>query len=1271
MSYMGKKPRLFSTHLKDNSDTMQNFADYTSLYSSKGIPWIFTKDGRMVPMALSAGGYTRNYIARPFAIEQTLDAAPVDWTVTGATLTAKAKPADTDLRVSGGAFECDINVSTALDNFAIPCITITDPVDITAEYCVSFEYIRTAGSWSDGDMGVYLFDGVTLQPVSPLYLADSATAATFTGRCPTSGLAPTHLVIMSIEAGVTATFKVSNLSVVPSSGLELATVGAASESLMSGFIEWYDAGTFYAVSGADFTIKIGGRGRIKGAPVFWDGDTAADTVTLTTGKAYYIGYDASRSIVAIDASSIVTANRKETYDNLVDLYSNHVILFTSWYDGTVHHVVKENHPYGVPVTTSIDQHITRGTIFTWTGAVLEVNDAVNAKINITGEDCLSDHGLETRVPNLTAPVVMGVYKDASSSEAVALTPSDSLPAQTVAALGGTYSLSGAEYALGALYVLKDDLQTGSPSPQVHMLLSSTYYASALLAAQSLGTSDAPDMSNFVAPEEWMALEPAIVGFVIVCDGTVDGNKIPDLNGAGFAHGVRPYKASIANVFSAGAVNVANAVDVALDATLFDKALASKPTDVQGAMEVIDEMLGTGVDNRVMRFDMSGTDTKAQSSGVTLDDDDNMSGLKSVGLVTGGTAATTKITLDGTTWQFGLDTTVKSSISEAGAAFFATSTTTPIVYGSAASGGNLELTSTSHGTKGNVYIGASGAIATFASTGDTTIGAASGNQTHIIRSGGATVVTVTQAAITLAQPTTIGGFDSPLTITGTSVTHMDMVFDRTSSVGVGSRVLGIHGVASAQDSGHTTIMQIIGTTAGTTGGKVGGRYILYLKPDNVTSLAAVLDITHTGATTIGAASGNQTHIIRSGGATVVTVTQAAVTLAQPTTVSSTLTVNGDGTNTGLAVSSGNAVTIGPAASYSNIQHVLRGNWKLGSHTSYDAGSTNYTYIGGKESGIQIRALSGGSQHTVSLSAGYYGNTTNNYYSTEDRPAAVLAVAQAASSVLTGPALVLTLGQSTAHAADSPMLMTKTGLQINHSGDTTIGVDSGNQTHIIRSGGTDMLTITHQTITAKSPTGAACFRVWDSGATDSTDANPYIEFGHGSTFTRTGWVGFGNSLNTDMSVMNSVGSAFNIFLGATEYVRFTTTTAKITMEPGAGTYPVKWATGGVITYDNSYSKTKDNIRDSVYGLDAILALTPRQFEYKDSGRSDVGFIAEEVHAVIPELTPLLPESQVIKDGEDVLVPAGVNYDRLTSVLVKAVQEQQDIIENLKARIEALEG
>jgi hypothetical protein len=84
------------------------------------------------------------------------------------------------------------------------------------------------------------------------------------------------------------------------------------------------------------------------------------------------------------------------------------------------------------------------------------------------------------------------------------------------------------------------------------------------------------------------------------------------------------------------------------------------------------------------------------------------------LETGGTAASTKLTLSGTTWQFGLDTTVKSSITEAGAfsgvtGVFATSVTSPIIYGGSGNGDDLTLESTS-GTKSGSLInfGASGA-----------------------------------------------------------------------------------------------------------------------------------------------------------------------------------------------------------------------------------------------------------------------------------------------------------------------------------------------------------------------------------------------------------------------------------------------------------------------------------------------------------------------------------------------------------------------------------
>jgi hypothetical protein len=108
-------------------------------------------------------------------------------------------------------------------------------------------------------------------------------------------------------------------------------------------------------------------------------------------------------------------------------------------------------------------------------------------------------------------------------------------------------------------------------------------------------------------------------------------------------------------------------------------------------------------------------------------------------------------------------------------------------------------------------------------------------------------------------------------------------------------------------------------------------------------------------------------------------------------------------------------------------------------------------------------------------------------------------------------------------------------------------------------------------------------------------------------------------------------------------------------GAGTNAVKYSTvTGALTYETSSARYKDNIRDSIYGLDAVMAMRSAQFEYKDTGRSDVGLIAEELQPIIPELVG------VNKNGE----ADSVSYDRMVSVLVKAVQELKAEFDAYKA-------
>ncbi len=72
-----------------------------------------------------------------------------------------------------------------------------------------------------------------------------------------------------------------------------------------------------------------------------------------------------------------------------------------------------------------------------------------------------------------------------------------------------------------------------------------------------------------------------------------------------------------------------------------------------------------------------------------------------------------------------------------------------------------------------------------------------------------------------------------------------------------------------------------------------------------------------------------------------------------------------------------------------------------------------------------------------------------------------------------------------------------------------------------------------------------------------------------------------------------------------------------------------------------------------LDTVMSLEGVEFTWKDSGERDFGFIAQDVQKVVPK---------AVHTGGDGV--QGVDYSRLTSVLVEAVKAQQVQIEELKA-------
>jgi hypothetical protein len=98
-------------------------------------------------------------------------------------------------------------------------------------------------------------------------------------------------------------------------------------------------------------------------------------------------------------------------------------------------------------------------------------------------------------------------------------------------------------------------------------------------------------------------------------------------------------------------------------------------------------------------------------------------------------------------------------------------------------------------------------------------------------------------------------------------------------------------------------------------------------------------------------------------------------------------------------------------------------------------------------------------------------------------------------------------------------------------------------------------------------------------------------------------------------------------------------------------------------SSSARYKDAIADLDLGLDAVLALRPVGYRWKDGGAADLGFVAEEVAALDERLVTRNAAGEV----------EGVRYERLAAVLANAVQDlvvrHQAERETVQAQLDAL--
>jgi len=190
------------------------------------------------------------------------------------------------------------------------------------------------------------------------------------------------------------------------------------------------------------------------------------------------------------------------------------------------------------------------------------------------------------------------------------------------------------------------------------------------------------------------------------------------------------------------------------------------------------------------------------------------------------------------------------------------------------------------------------------------------------------------------------------------------------------------------------------------------------------------------------------------------------------------------------------------------------------------------------------------------------------------------------------------------------------------------------------------------------------------TTSPDTSLHIAGGESSGLTYDGYMMVGSKTSYNMtfypyhiqSRLNGGGAALYLnYYGGIVNIATGAGGGNIYLGSSSNASQVVYSKGAVVTSDVRFKK---DISQLTEGLDSIMALIPVSYKYKAQDESDkfnIGFIAQQVETVLPDLVKMDPETGYYY----------VSYEGVIPVAVKAIQEQQVEIEDLKAKNQELEA
>ena len=170
-------------------------------------------------------------------------------------------------------------------------------------------------------------------------------------------------------------------------------------------------------------------------------------------------------------------------------------------------------------------------------------------------------------------------------------------------------------------------------------------------------------------------------------------------------------------------------------------------------------------------------------------------------------------------------------------------------------------------------------------------------------------------------------------------------------------------------------------------------------------------------------------------------------------------------------------------------------------------------------------------------------------------------------------------------------------------------------------------------------------------------------------------FGSSDALYISHSGSAGTSLNLILGKHSATGTGTGTTSFVVRTN----------GDVLNTNNSYgaisdAKLKENVTDASPKLDDLLQVKVRNFNYIGDDKKQLGVIAQELEEVFPSMideSPDFEEKEVTDEEGNVTTERvdlgtttkSVKYSVFVPMLIKSMQEQQEIINDMKAEIQTL--